>query len=108
MSNQTMPRLSTATKPKKERLSLVLDFEKKQALSEIAQKQNRSLNFVVLEMIEKSLQEAKEEAQDQEYVKNRVLNSLHRLETEGSDGVPSEQVFDLVMERARKRLKNDK
>lgn len=48
MSNTAMPHLATAPKPQKESLSLVLDFDKKQALTEIAQKQNRSLNFVGL------------------------------------------------------------
>lgn len=107
MSNATMPRLATTPKPQKERLSLVLDFDKKQALTEIAQKENRSLNFVVLEMIEKSLKEAQEEAEYQEYIKNRVLKALNRFETEGSNGIPSEQVFDNVMQRieAKKQLK---
>ena len=36
MSNAAMPHLATAPKPQKERLSLVLDFDKKQALTEIA------------------------------------------------------------------------
>lgn len=93
MSNATMPHLATAPKPQKERLSLVLDFDKKQALNEIAQRQNRSLNFVVLEMIEKSLQEAQEEAEYQSYIENRVMAIYDRVEKNGSRGETSEKVF---------------
>lgn len=107
MSNTLMPNLATS-KPTKARTSIALDFEKKKAIEEIARQQNRTPHYVMIEMINKGIQEAREEAQYQEYVKNRVLSSLRRLETEGSDGVPSEQVFDVVMERVRKRLKNDK
>lgn len=106
MSNAIMPNLSIA-KPTKARTSISLDFEKKQAIAEIARQQNRTPHYVMIEMLTKGIQEAQEEAEYQEYVKNRVLKALNRLETEGSNGIPSEQVFDNVMQRieAKKQLK---
>lgn len=106
MSNATMPRPSTTPKPQKERLSLVLDFDKKQALNEIAQKQNRSLNFVVLEMIDKSLREAQEEAEYQEYIKNRVMRAYNEIKENGSQGVSSAKAKEIVMQRVKERLEN--
>lgn len=106
MSNTIMLTQSTA-KPTKARTSISLDLEKKQAIQEIAKRQNRTPHYVMIEMLTKGIQEAQEEAEYQEYVKNRVLKALHRFETEGSNGVPSEQVFDAVMQRieAKKQLK---
>ena len=108
MRNTAMPNLATAPKPQKERLSLVLDFDKKQALTEIAQKQNRSLNFVVLEMIEKSLQEAQEEAEYQNYIENRVMRAYNEMKENGSQGVSSAKAKEIVMQRVRERLENNK
>lgn len=102
-----MPRLATATKPRKERLSLVLDFDKKQALNEIAKKQNRSLNFVVLEMIEKSLQEAQAEAEYQDYIEKRVMQAYNEMKENGSQGVGSSKAKEIVMQRVRERLENN-
>jgi len=99
MSNTDMPHLATAPKPQKERLSLVLDFDKKQALTEIAQKQNRSLNFVVLEMIEKSLQEAQEQAEYEKWVEKRVMAVYDRVQKQGSNGKTSSQVFATLHEK---------
>lgn len=108
MSNSTMPRPTTAPKPQKERLSLVLDFDKKQALTKIAQKQNRSLNFVVLEMIEKSLKEVQEEAEYQSYIENRVMQAYNEMKENGSQGVTSSEAKEIVMQRVRERLENNK
>lgn len=107
MSNTAMPHLATAPKPQKERLSLVLDFDKKQALTEIAQKQNRSLNFVVLEMIDRALQEAQEEAQYQEYIKNRVMQAYNEMKENGSQGVSSSEAKKIVMQRVGEKLENN-
>lgn len=91
MSNDTMPRLQTPTQTKA-RVSVALDIEKKQALEAYAKGQNRSVHFVMLEIIDRALQEAKEETEYQEYIKNRVLASEKRLNEQGADNLTKEQV----------------
>lgn len=88
-------------------LSLKVTLETKEALQKLAKSQNRSVHYVMNEIIQKGLAEAKEQDEYQEYVKNRVLAALNRFEKEGSNGVPNEQVFDTVMQLIENK-KNDK
>ena len=108
MSNTTMQTAQITSKSRpKARLSIALDFEKKQALQTIAENQNRSVHFVMLDMIEKGLQEAREEAEYQAYIKNRVMKAYNRLETEGSKGVTSSELKKRVMKNLDERLKGN-
>lgn len=105
-----MPQSTTTTKTPskaKARVSIALDMDKKQAIQDIAKQQNRTPHYVMLEMLTKGIEEAQAEEEYQKYIEQRVMTALHRLETEGSRGVPSEQVFDDIMQRieAKKQLK---
>lgn len=103
-----MATLAQAPKTQKERVSLVLDFDKKQALEQLAQQENRSLNFVVIEMIDRELKRKQDEAEYQEYIKKSVLLAEKRLDEQGSDGLTREQVKSSVMANVREFLKNNK
>lgn len=107
MSNDTMPRLQTPTQTKA-RVSVAIDIEKKQALEAYAKGQNRSVHFVMLEMIDRALQEAKEEAEYQEYIKSRVMRSYNEMMENGSQGVSSSEAKKIVMQRVREKLENNK
>lgn len=106
MSTITM-RTATKSTPKA-RISVALDFEKKQALQELAKQQNRSVHFVMLDIIDKALQEAQEQAQYQEYIKNRVMRAYNEMIENGSQGVTSSEAKEIVMQKVRERLANNK
>lgn len=59
----------------------------------------------MLDIIDKALQEAQEQAQYQEYIKTSVLLAEKRLDEQGSDGLTREQVKSSVMENVREFLK---
>lgn len=107
MSNTLMPNLTTA-KSTKARTSIALDIEKKKAIEEIARQQNRTPHYVILEMISKGIQEAQEEAQYQEYIKNRVMRAYNEMIENGSQGVSGGEAKEIVMQKVRKRLANNK
>lgn len=107
MSNALMPNLATS-KPTKARTSIALDFEKKKAIEEIARQQNRTPHYVMIEMISKGIQEAQEEAQYQEYIKNRVMCAYNEMIENGSQGLTSSEAKEIVMQKVRERLANNK
>lgn len=107
MSNTLMPNLTTA-KSTKARTSIALDIEKKKAIEEIARQQNRTPHYVMLEMISKGIQEAQEEAQYQEYIKNRVMRAYNEMIENGSQGVSGGEAKEIVMQKVRERLANNK
>lgn len=98
--------MTTATLSPKINLSVKVTLETKEALQKLAKSQNRSVHYVMSEMLMKGLAEAQEEAEYQDYVKNRVLNALNRFEQNGSNGVPSEQAFDVVMQMIENKKNN--
>ncbi|STY88566.1 hypothetical protein [Moraxella bovis] len=102
-----MPNLTTA-KSTKARTSIALDIEKKKAIEEIARQQNRTPHYVMLEMISKGIQEAQEEAQYQEYIKNRVMRAYNEMIENGSQGVSGAEAKEIVMHKVRERLANNK
>lgn len=107
MSNTLMPNLATS-KPTKARTSIALDFEKKKAIEEIARQQNRTPHYVMIEMISKGIQEAQKEAQYQEYIKNRVMRAYNEMTENGSQGVTSSEAKEIVMQKVRERLADNK
>lgn len=107
MSNTLMPNLTTA-KLTKSRTSIALDIEKKKAIEEIARQQNRTPHYAMLEMISKGIQEAQEEAQYQEYIKNRVMRAYNEMIENGSQGVSGGEAKEIVMQKVRERLANNK
>lgn len=88
-----MTRLSATSPQPKTRVSVALDVEKKQALERFAKSKNRSVHFVMLEMIDKALQEMELEAQYQDYIETRVMAVHDRVEQQGSRGEVSQAVF---------------
>ena len=100
-----MPTLATTKNPK-QRLSVVLDFEKKQALENLAKEKNRSLNFVVIEMIDQALQQAKEQAEYEQWVENRVMAVYERVQKQGSNGKPASQVHAELKEKMKLYAQN--
>lgn len=99
-----MPQQISTASRSKARVSVSLDIEKKQALEAYAKGKNRSVHFVMLEIIDKALQKAKEQSEYEKWVEKRVLDTLHQFENEGSNGIPSEQVFDVVMSKVKQKL----
>ncbi len=97
----TIPHIST---PKKANLSLKIDFDKKNDLQEIASRKNRSVHYLLVEAVQNYIAEQKEKAEYEKYVEERVMKAYNRLEKEGSNGVDSEQVLDVVMSRVQARL----
>lgn len=55
-----MPSLATPSKVKAN-VSLKIDFEKKEQLRQIAKKHKRSVHYIMLDMINKGIEQAKEE-----------------------------------------------
>lgn len=108
MSNMAMAQLTTSTNAQKSRVSVALDFDKKQALEAYAKSQNRSVHFVMLEMIDEKLRQAQEEAQYQEYIKNRVMRAYNEMTENGSQGVTSSEAKEIVMQKVREKLANNK
>ena len=81
----------------KQRLSLLLDSDKKQALEQIAKQQNRSLNGVVGDTIDRALNAMQEEAEYQAY--NQMIEN-------GSHGIDSSELKKRVMHNLNNRLQN--
>lgn len=91
---------SLATTPTtKTNLSVSLDFDKKQALENFAKKQNRSIDFVVLEMIDKILEQAKEQSEYDDWVEQRVMTAYNRVQQHGSSNRTSKQVLASLQEK---------
>lgn len=93
MSDLIMAHTANAPVQQKARLSVALDTERKKALESYARAQNRSVHFVMLEMIDEKLRQVQEEAEYQEYIKNKVLAVYDRVEQKGSRGETSGSVF---------------
>ena len=81
----------------KQRLSLLLDSDKKQALEQIAKQQNRSLNGVVGDTIDRALNAMQEEAEYPAY--NQMIEN-------GSHGIDSSELKKRVMHNLNNRLQN--
>lgn len=99
---------TTLEVPKKAHLSIKVDVEIKSELQKIAKLEDRSVHYVLIEAVERYISEKKEEEAYQEYVKNRVMKAYNRLITEGSNGVRSEDVHDIVMKKVKTRLAKNK
>ena len=85
-------------------MSLKMSPQMKQSLQHLAQAQNRSVHYVMLDLLQQGLERAQQEADYQVYMQQRVLAAYDRLEREGSNGVPAEQVHDRIMANIQKRL----
>ncbi len=97
----------STSKPPKTRTSIALDFDKKKAIEEIARQQNRTPHYVMIEMINKGIQEAKEEAEYQNYIENRVMSTYNEMMKNGSQGITSKEVKEIVMQRVKEKLANN-
>lgn len=103
MSTAIMPTLAS-TSPAKARKTVVMDYSKKQAIDEIAKRQNRTPHYIILEMIDKGIKEAQEEAEYQEYIKNRVMSAYNDMLENGTKGVNSRELKQMVMQSLDERL----
>ena len=90
----------------KQRLSLLLDSDKKQALEQIAKQQNRSLNGVVGDTIDRALNAMQEEAEYPAYIQNRVTQAYNQMIENGSHGIDSSELKKRVMHNLNNRLQN--
>lgn len=93
----------TALSTPKQTTSIKLSIDTKQALERFAQQENRSVHYMLVTAVEEFITRKQAEAEYQEYIKDRVMKALNRFESEGSNGIPSEQVFDVVMQRIADR-----
>lgn len=88
--------LSTPQKSSKTRVSVSLDLDKKQALERYAKAQNRSVHFVMLEMIDEKLKQVQAEKEYEQEIEKRVMAIYDRIEKHGSRGESSESVFKRI------------
>ncbi len=86
---------------KQANLSVKLGLDTKSELQRLASVKKRSVHYLMREAVENYVAEQQAEEEYQKYVENRVMKAYHRLQTEGSNGVPSEQVFSEL----RKKMK---
>lgn len=85
------PKQTTFTK------SIKLSLDTTKALERFAEQENRSVHYLLVKAVEEFIQRKQEEANYQEYIKNRVLASEERLDQQGGDGLTREQVEKNVM-----------
>lgn len=97
--------MTTLTAPKAN-MSLKIDIEQKEALKRLAIQKKRSVHYVMVDMIEKGLEEAREEAEYQEYIKNRVMKAYNNVQN-GAELLTSTELKKRVMQRLEERLKNN-
>lgn len=90
--------MSITSKPK-QTTSIKLDHNTKEALAQFAKQENRSIHYMLVTAVEEFVKRKQEEAEYNQYIKERVTKALHRLETEGSNGIPSEQVLETIIKR---------
>lgn len=84
----------------KSRVSLVMDFEKKQALEQLAKRQNRTLNYLIGELVDKALQEVKEQEEYEAYVEKRVMQAYQNV-LDGKKGTSVDDCFAAVREHGK-------
>lgn len=86
------PKQTTFTK------SIKLPLDTTKALERFAEQENRSVHYLLVAAVEEFVQRKQDEANYQEYIKNRVLASEKRLDQQGGDGLTSEQVKKNVLD----------
>lgn len=82
-------------------MSIKIPVTDKEALQQIAKKKNRSTHFIMLEMIQKGLQQEKEQAEYEKWVENRVMAVYERVQKQGSSGKPASQVHAELKEKMK-------
>lgn len=85
------PKQSTFTK------SIKLPLDTTKALERFAEQENRSVHYLLVTAVQEFIERKQDEANYQEYIKNRVLASEKRLDQQGGDGLTREQVTQNVM-----------
>lgn len=88
----TVPKQSTFTK------SIKLPIDTTKALERFAEQENRSVHYLLVTAVEEFVKRKQDEANYQEYIKNRVLASEKRLDQQGGDGLTREQVKKNVLD----------
>lgn len=92
------------TSPKKANLSIKVGLDTKAELQRLAELKNRSVHFLMIEAVENYIAEQKAQAEYEKYVEERVMKAYNRFKAEGSDGVSSDEMYDVVMKRVQERL----
>ena len=87
--------MATLSTPK-QATSIKLSIDTKKAIEHLAEQENRSVHYMLVTAIEEFVTRKQEEAEYQEYIKNRVLASEKRLYEQGADNLTSEQVRNNV------------
>lgn len=77
--------------------SIKLSLDTHQALERFAKQENRTVHYLLVTAVEEFVKRKQEEADYQEYIKNRVLASEKRLDQQGGDGLTRQQVEKNVM-----------
>lgn len=85
----------------KSRTSIALDPEKKKAIEEIAKRQKRTAHYIMLEMINKGIEEAEAEAEYQEYIEKRVMHAYEEMMKNDTQGVGSSEAKEIVLQRLK-------
>lgn len=94
-----MPSPIIASSKPKANLSLKIDFEKKEILQQIAEKQKRSVHYIMLDMIDRGIEQAKEE--------ERILAAYDEIMHDPSMAVTGEELRSRVMAKQEKYQKKD-
>lgn len=89
--------MATLTTIPKQNTSIKLTMDAKEALKRFAEQENRSVHYLLVTAVEEFIERKQQEAEYQEYIKNRVLASEKRLDKQGGDGLTREQVGKNVM-----------
>lgn len=91
---------SIVTLPKKARVSIVIDLEKKQALEQLAKSHDRTLNYFMGELVDKALQEAKEQREYNALVEQRVMQAYQSV-LDGKKGKNLADSFASIREHCK-------
>ena len=78
--------------------SIKLPIDTKKALEHFAKQENRSVHYLLVTAVEEFIQRKQDEANYQEYIKNRVMASEKRLDQQGGDGLTRKQVEKNVLD----------
>ncbi|UNU73167.1 ribbon-helix-helix domain-containing protein [Moraxella nasovis] len=89
--------MQTATTGKSA-ISLRIDVETKQALQELAEKENRSIHYMAVQMLDRAV---KEQLHYQKMLEKDIMQASDNLHENGSSGISASEAHKNALEYAK-------
>ncbi len=89
--------MSTKAEDKKVNLSLKIDLSKKIELQKIAEKNQRSVHFLLVQAVDNFINEENERLAYDKYVEERVMTAYNEHKN-GTKSIPAEEVYNEIDE----------